>query len=207
MFMNWERIIYSIPAILIGLTLHEFCHAWAGLKLGDTTARDQGRISLNPLRHIDPLGLLFIVFAGFGWAKPVQFNPYALRRPKRDKALIAAAGPLANLILGMVFIFTLKAFINWSPDTWSALSERFFYLLFYSAYINIGLFVFNMLPLPPLDGSHIFFSGLNLQPETEERIMRIGTPVLFIILIIQSRSNITIIPIGRMVEAIISLFL
>jgi membrane-associated protease RseP (regulator of RpoE activity) len=153
------------------------------------------------------LGLLFIVFAGFGWAKPVQFNPHALRRPKRDKALIAAAGPLANLILGIVFVFTLKAFITWSPNTWSALSERFFYLLFYSAYINIGLFVFNMLPLPPLDGSHIFFSGLNLQPETEERIMRIGTPILFIILIIQSRSDITIIPIGRMVEAVISLFL
>ncbi|MDR1900781.1 MAG: site-2 protease family protein [Treponema sp.] len=204
--MDWERIIYSMPATLIGLTLHEFCHAWAGFKLGDTTARDQGRISLNPLKHIDPLGLLFIVFAGFGWAKPVQFNPDALRRPKRDKALIAAAGPLANLILGLAFIFALKAFLVWLPDTW-ALSDRFFYLLFYSAYINIGLFVFNMLPLPPLDGSHIFFSGLNLQTETEERIMRIGTPILFIILIIQSRSNITIIPIGKMVGAVISLFL
>ncbi|MDR2096142.1 MAG: site-2 protease family protein [Treponema sp.] len=204
--MDWERIIYSMPATLLGLTLHEFCHAWASFKLGDTTARDQGRISLNPLRHIDPLGLLFIVFAGFGWAKPVQFNPDALRRPKRDKALIAAAGPLANLILGVVFIFVLKAFLTWC-DTWSTLSDRLSYLLFYSAYINIGLFIFNMLPLPPLDGSHIFFAGLNLQAETEERIMRIGTPILFIILIIQSRTHITIIPIGKMVGAVISFLL
>jgi Zn-dependent protease len=205
--MDWERIIYSLPATLIGLTLHECAHAWTSFKLGDSTAREQGRISLNPIKHIDPLGLLFIVFAGFGWAKPVQFNPAALSHPRRDKALIAAAGPLANLILGTVFVLILKAYLLWGPDARALIVERLIFLLLYSAYTNMGLFVFNMIPLPPLDGSHIFFSGLNLRPETEHTIMRIGAPLLFIIMIIQSRTGITIIPIGKLVQAIISLFL
>ncbi|MHC6204769.1 site-2 protease family protein [Breznakiellaceae bacterium SP9] len=204
--MDWERIIYSLPATLIGLTLHECCHAWTACKLGDPTAREQGRISLNPLMHIDPLGLLFIVFAGFGWAKPVQFNPEALSHPRRDKALIAAAGPLANLVLGLLFILVLKVLLAWMPIEDTALKQRIIILLFYSVYINFGLFVFNLLPIPPLDGSHIVFTSLNLPPETEHRIMRIGAPLFFIIMIIQSRTDVTIIPIGPLVQELVSWF-
>ena len=206
---------FSLPGIILGLTLHEFCHAWAAFKLGDTTARDQGRLSFNPLRHIDPIGFLFIIFAGFGWAKPVQFNPENLRHYRRDKALIAAAGPLSNFLLALVIVAIIKGFIAlqyhsytqgspyFSPVLDESLFEKFLVIFLQAAAINLGLFVFNLLPLPPLDGSHIFFSSVNLSPQTEYRIMRIGAPLLFIIIIIQNRTNLNILPVGRLVMAIL----
>ena len=218
--MNWRNILVSLPGILIGLTVHEYCHALAAYKLGDHTAREMGRLTFNPLKHIDLIGFLFIVFAGFGWAKPVQFNPENLRRPRRDKAVIAAAGPLSNLILALIFIFIIKAWIAFlmyaasseNPDRIISIfySEHFIgfiTIVYQSAVINLGLFIFNLFPIPPLDGSHIAFSGLNLSPETELRIMKIGAPLLFIILIIQNRANVTILPIGRLVSAILGIFL
>jgi Zn-dependent protease len=204
--MDWQSVLYSIPGILLGLTVHEFFHAWTAYKLGDATAKDQGRLTLNPLKHIDPIGFLFIVFARFGWAKPVQFNPGALARPRRDKALIAAAGPLSNLILGIMLIFGLKG-LFFLVSGGSLFAEVLLLAVYYAAVINFGLFVFNLIPIPPLDGSHIVFSGLNLSPETENRIMRLGAPVLFIILIIQSRTGLTILPIGNIVRALVNLFL
>ena len=203
--MDLRSTLFSIPGVLAGLTVHECCHALCAWKLGDSTAKDQGRITLNPLKHIDIIGFLFIVFAGFGWAKPVQFNPEYLRHPRRDKALIAAAGPCSNLILGVLCILLLKGLFALPVNTGAF--EAGIYVLYYAAVINFGLFVFNLIPLPPLDGSHIVFSGLNISPQTEYRIMRIGTPVLFIIMIIQNRSGITIIPIGTIVKALVELLL
>ncbi|QQO10058.1 site-2 protease family protein [Breznakiella homolactica] len=206
--MDWQYLLYSVPAVLIGLTVHEFCHGFAAYKLGDSTAKDQGRLTFNPLKHIDIIGLLFIVFAGFGWAKPVQFNPQNLSRPRRDKALIALAGPVSNLLLGILFCLILRFLVYViGNDGSSQLFVHGVILLYYGAAINFGLFVFNILPIPPLDGSHIFFSGLNLRPETEQRIMRIGMPLLFVIIVIQNTTNITILPIGKVVDALISLFL
>jgi Zn-dependent protease len=163
---------------------------------------------LNPLKHIDILGFIFILFAGFGWARPVRFNPERLSHPRRDKAIIAAAGPLSNLILGIFVIFLIKAviFMQIISDWNGVLAERTLMLLSSLITINIGLFVFNLIPIPPLDGSHIIFSGLNLKSETEYRIMRIGTPILFILLIVQGRMGINIIPIGKAVNAIIGIF-
>jgi Zn-dependent protease len=204
--MNWQSTLYSLPGIILGLTVHEFCHAAAAYGLGDSTARDQGRLTLNPLRHIDLIGFIFIVIAGFGWAKPVQFSPEALLHPRRDKALIAAAGPFSNLAIGILFMFILKALLFLGTGS-SAMAETIFFIIYYGIAINLGLFVFNLIPIPPLDGSHIIFSGLNLKPETERRIMKIGTPLLFIILIIQNRAGISILPIGKLVRAIMRLFL
>jgi Zn-dependent protease len=217
--MNWQNIINSLPGILLGLTLHEFCHAWAAYKLGDTTARDMGRLTFNPLKHIDPLGFLFIIFAGFGWARPVQFSPANLKKPRRDKALIAAAGPLSNLLLALVFVLLVKAYLalrehflvseNW--ELFSRFNSSFAIILvgilLQTAVINLGLFVFNLIPLPPLDGSHIAFSGLNLRPETERQIMKIGAPLLFILIIIQNRTSLTILPIGSLVRAMLGFFI
>ena len=218
--MNWQNMLYSLPGIIIGLTVHECCHALAAHKLGDHTARQQGRMSINPLKHIDPIGFIFIIFAGFGWAKPVQFNPENLRYPRRDKAIIAAAGPLSNLVLALVFVALIRGWIALLDS--AALYDRaqqiisflvsrpfmgFIELVLRAAAINFGLFVFNLFPIPPLDGSHIVFSGLNLRPETEYRIMKIGAPLLFILLIIQNRTDITILPIGKLVSAILRFFL
>ena len=209
--MDWQRILYFIPGILIGLTVHEFAHAFASYKLGDTTARDQGRLTLNPIKHIDIIGFLFIIFAGFGWAKPVQFNPENLSNLRRDKAVIAAAGPLSNLALGILLCLAVRPLhISFLSDEFfnPGIAVRHLYVVLYlAASINFGLFIFNLLPIPPLDGSHIVFSGLNLSYDLEEKIRKIGLPVLFLILIIQRQFDITIIPIGQAIAAIMDLFL
>jgi len=197
--MDIQSTLYTIPGILLGLTVHEFCHAFCAWKLGDNTARDQGRLTLNPLKHIDIVGFVFIIIAGFGWAKPVQFDPWQLKNYRRDKALIAAAGPFSNLILGTILVFIIRAIIFYYGVF---LDNYLFNVLFIAASINFGLFIFNLIPIPPLDGSHIVFSGLNLNPETEEKIRKIGMPVLILILLIQNFLDITIIPIGNMIEAI-----
>jgi Zn-dependent protease len=203
--MNWQNTLYSIPGILAGLTLHECCHALCAWKLGDSTAKDEGRITLNPLKHIDIIGFIFIIFAGFGWAKPVRFNPGRLSHPRRDKALIAAAGPFSNLVLGILCALLVKGLFL-LPDSLPGF-ENLVLVIYYAVFINFGLFIFNLIPIPPLDGSHIVFSGLNLSPLTEHRIMRIGTPLLFVILIIQNRLDIAIIPIGKIVRAMASVLM
>ena len=225
--MNWQSIFYSLPGIILGLTVHEYCHALAAYKLGDHTAREMGRLSFNPLKHIDPLGFLFIIVAGFGWAKPVQFNPENLRHYRRDKAIIAAAGPLSNLALALVFVALIRIWMALLTNAASApygapeaaFGERiisifysrafigFITLIYNAVMINLGLFVFNLFPIPPLDGSHIVFSGFNFSQDTERRIMKIGAPLLFIIIIIQNRTNITILPIGKLISAILKLLL
>jgi Zn-dependent protease len=207
--MDFQRILITIPGIIIGFTIHEYCHALAAYKLGDTTAQEDGRLTLDPFKHIDIIGLIFIIIAGFGWAKPVKFNPNALKHPNRDKAIIAAAGPFSNLLLGILFILIIKGLWRLPVDNGKILDVTDFIaeVLYYWGFTNIGLFVFNMFPIPPLDGSHIFLSGLNIRYETETKIMQIGSGILFVILIIQSRTDITILPIGNIVRKIISIIL
>jgi Zn-dependent protease len=212
--MDWQKTLLVLPGILLGLTVHEFCHALCAFKLGDNTARDQGRLTLNPIKHIDIIGFIFIIVAGFGWAKPVQFDPARLKNYRRDKALIAAAGPLSNLVLGIILIYCANAmiFFHIKPDVnfdifSNAINENIFYVLFYAASINFGLFIFNLLPIPPLDGSHIVFSGLNLSQEIEAKIRNIGMPLLLLIIIIQNSTKITIIPIGKLINVIVGFFM
>src|SRR5664279_4391241 len=114
------RVLKILPGIIIGLTVHEFCHALVAHMCGDSTSKEQGRVSLNPLKHIDPLGFLMLIFAGFGWAKPVQFNEQNLRNPKVDVIKIALAGPLSNAVIAMVLsiIFSLLSstvFVHSTP--------------------------------------------------------------------------------------------
>jgi Zn-dependent protease len=204
---DWQTKLFALPGILLGLTVHECCHALCAYTLGDDTAKEQGRITLNPIKHIDPLGFIFLLIAGFGWAKPVQFNPEKLSNLRRDKALIAAAGPLSNLVLGVLLTLLVKAYIFLVIAGHINYSENFINILFYAAAINFGLLIFNLLPIPPLDGSHIVFSGLNTPPELEYRIRQIGMPLLFVILIVQHYANITIIPIGDWINAIMNFLL
>ena len=205
MNFNWTNILYSLPGIIIGLTVHEFSHAFVADKLGDGTARAQGRLTLNPFYHIDPIGMIFILFAGFGWAKPVQFDMRNLKLPKRDRILIALAGPLSNLILGIVFLFIIKLFFTFLYFLPETLYIILFRLLFYISVINLGLFIFNMLPIPPLDGSHIFLSGLNLSNEVERKITQYGTLTLFAVIIIENIIDIDLLPIGTFTHWVVSL--
>jgi Zn-dependent protease len=131
---------------------HEIAHGFSAYKLGDVTAKNDGRLSLNPLRHIDPLGFLLMIVYHFGWAKPVMINPYNLKNPKRDMAIISLAGPMTNFILSILFFIPLVALRD-LPEYLAMFAQEGFFL-------NISLAVFNMLPLPPLDGSKVFGSFL-----------------------------------------------
>lgn len=205
MNFNWTNILYSLPGVIIGLTVHEFSHAFVADKLGDGTARAQGRLTLNPFYHIDPIGMVFILLAGFGWAKPVQFDMRNLKSPKRDRILIALAGPLSNLILGVVFLFVIKLTftpLDFLPET---LYVILFRLLFSISVINLGLFIFNMLPIPPLDGSHVFLSGLNLSSTVEQKITQYGTLALFAIITLENIIDIDLLPIGTFTHWVVSL--
>jgi len=208
--MDLQTILYCLPGVILGLTVHEFSHAFCAYKLGDNTARDQGRLTLNPVKHIDLIGLLFIIFARFGWAKPVEFNPENLRNYRRDKAKIAASGPLSNLVLGILLCFLLRFVLTLVANNILSPSVFILHLLIVlrvAASINFGLFVFNLLPIPPLDGSHIVFSGLNLSYDTEVKIRKLGLPLLFLALIAQNHFDIPIIPIRIVSETLIGLFL
>lgn len=146
-------ILSSLAVIFLTLPVHEFAHGFAASKLGDPTPRYQGRLTLNPFAHIDYLGAACILLFGFGWAKPVGINPNNFKRPKTDMALTALAGPFSNLIVALIAMLlanTVRLFIT----AWSALLYIHLFL-FYIAYINVSLAVFNLIPIPPLDGSRL----------------------------------------------------
>ena len=153
--LDIQTILLFAPGFVLGLTFHEVAHGWVADKLGDPTARHAGRLTLNPLRHLDPIGSLMLVFAGFGWAKPVPVNPFNLKNPRRDMLWVALAGPVANLIfalaLGLFFQLLIKIPILNAPGNTSALML----VLYRGVQINVILAVFNLIPIPPLDGSRI----------------------------------------------------
>lgn len=157
--------------LIMALSIHEFAHAWAADTLGDPTPRSQGRLTLNPLAHLDPLGTLLMFIAGFGWGKPVVFDPFNLRNPRRDTALVAFAGPLSNLIMALI-AFLIVPII---PAEWQVIPVQF-------AHINILLAAFNMIPITPLDGSKILIGLLprQLAYEFEETMRRYGFFILIL---------------------------
>lgn len=141
--------LYMIPAIVISLTIHEFCHAYAATKLGDPTPRNEGRLSLNPLHHIDIFGFIVMLLVRFGWAKPVGVNPLYFRNPRKGMMLTAIAGPVSNLVLCIIssLLYFFSVVYSWD--------EVFIYFFLLMTYLNIGLAFFNLIPIHPLDGSRI----------------------------------------------------
>ena len=157
------QFLLVLPIILISLPVHEMAHAWAAYKLGDPTARNLGRLSLNPMKHFDLIGFLCMMIFRFGWAKPVPINARNFKKPRRDMALSALAGPVSNLLLGflgvILFNIAILVFSNMSFSTQKAVMIAEvtiqFFMLF--GYLNINLAVFNLVPMPPLDGSRILY--------------------------------------------------
>ncbi len=184
----WERllnmVIYNLPIIVVALTFHELAHAFISYKLGDPTAKEEGRLTFNPLKHIDPVGFVLLLLFGFGWAKPVPVRLRWYKHPKLDFALTALAGPASNLLLAL----------------FGALVMPFFALLYYNAgnvftnyllqffdgfvYLNVALAVFNLIPIPPLDGSRIIMAFLPdriyVAVLKYERYISIGLMVLIV---------------------------
>ena len=159
------EIILALPVVLFALTVHEVSHGYAAYKLGDPTAHNFGRLDLNPLKHLDPLGTLCMLIAGFGWAKPVPVNPRYFKNYRRDMALTAAAGPASNFIMGtigaLLYGGVIRGFNAWLEINPSMSIYNLGYaislLFFYFSFLNFSLCFFNLIPIPPFDGSRILF--------------------------------------------------
>ena len=151
---NLQYYLTVIPAALIAITFHEMSHAYTAYLLGDPTAKSRGRLSLNPLSHLDPIGFICMVFFGFGWAKPVPIDPRYFKKPKLGMAITALAGPVSNFLMGFAAIL-IYVFVTLPQPGRVLTAMAAFFRVFAS--LNVGLGVFNLLPVPPLDGSKIMF--------------------------------------------------
>jgi Zn-dependent protease len=174
-FMN---LLYSLPAILIALSFHEFAHAWAAWKMGDPTAKNAGRLTLDPIRHLDLIGTVCLILFRFGWAKPVPINPRNFRHPKRDEILVSLAGVAMNFLVSFVAFGVLWfIYLGTVVDIASTIIS---YIVVY----NIFFGVFNLIPIPPLDGFHII-SALFIRKagQVVAALYRYGFIILFVLLL------------------------
>jgi Zn-dependent protease len=173
------------PPFLFALTVHELAHGWTAWKLGDPTAKNEGRLTMNPLKHLDPLGVLLFILANIGWAKPVPVNPSYFRNPRKGMLLVALAGPGANVLIAVVSAVLVRLLMETrmvSPSQLSLL-EPAFHMLIASVWINVMLAVFNILPIPPLDGSKVL---MNLLPPDTARSFAQIEPYSFALLLLLS---------------------
>jgi len=198
--------IYLIPPILLALTLHEFSHALVAFRLGDPTARDAGRLTMNPVVHLDPLGTLMMFIVRFGWARPVPVDARYFSHPARDLALVSAAGPASNLILawlsGLFFQLFRQGYPGFLPSVWI---QSLAVMMLYSLQINVALAFFNLIPIPPLDGSKILYGIL---PPGRRNIIIVleqyGPYFLFGLILISNLSGFSLI--GRLLSPLIVYF-
>ncbi|MBQ6676904.1 MAG: site-2 protease family protein [Clostridia bacterium] len=210
--IDLKTFLLSLPIILIALVVHEVSHGYIAMKLGDPTARNLGRLTLNPLKHLDPIGTICMVFFHFGWAKPVPINTRYFKKPKRDMALTALAGPVSNFILGffgiLVYRILYAIFTNVAGPTTPDLAINvmnttlnFFYMF---GFLNVSLGVFNLIPIPPLDGSRILLVFLPTKAYFAvmkyERYIMIG---FFVLLFVGRRVGFIFSPISTLVGWII----
>jgi Zn-dependent protease len=197
-----------VIALLVGLVFHEFCHAIVADRLGDSTPRLMGRISLNPLHHLDPMGTLLLFLVGFGWAKPVQVNALRLRNgPTLGMATVAAAGPISNFVMATLFALPIR--FGWVdaifPRDYSnfTVSNYLALICLYVVFINVVLGVFNLIPLAPLDGSRV---AQALLPGEAGRFFRMlepyGIGILFLLITVSWLTNGAIDPIGWIIDPI-----
>lgn len=189
--MNFDliEILLCVPAALIALSVHEYAHGYAAYRLGDPTARALGRLTLNPLRHLDPIGTLFMILFRFGWAKPVPINARYFKDPRKGMAITAAAGPISNFLMAFLAAVLYKLTVllgNATLSLWQSDIVFFFFtylsLFFWIFHVmNLGLGVFNLIPLPPLDGSRIFY--IFLPPRWYFGIMKYERQIQIVLLL------------------------
>lgn len=179
-------LLVSVPGVLLAITFHEFAHGYAAYKLGDNTAKNEGRLSLNPLDHLDPIGTLMLLFAGFGWGKPVHVNPSNYTRKismEKGEAIVSVAGPLTNIVLAFLLALVYQALIKFASVEFlvSTVGNIIKLIIAAAISINIGLGVFNLIPLPPLDGSKIIMPFL---PYNAKQWFRNNEQIFYIIFVV-----------------------
>jgi len=181
LIQNPLQFFYVLPAIIFGLTIHEWAHAYVAYRLGDPTARNMGRMTLNPIAHIDPFGFIMLILVGFGWAKPVPVNSRNFKNFKRDDILVSLAGIGMNLLVAFVFSFIYVAgFLKWGLGT----NEAFASIIGSFITINLALAIFNLIPIYPLDGSHVAESLLMSKiPRAFMFLRQYGQIILLVLLL------------------------
>lgn len=183
LFLQSPDVLIAILLILfVSLPFHEFSHALAAYRLGDSTAKYMGRLTLNPLAHLDPFGALLILLVGFGWAKPTPYNPYNVRGGKTGEVIIAIAGPISNLVLAIAAALPLRYIYATGMDV----PEVVVSALSTFVMLNVILAVFNLIPIPPLDGSKLLYAAMNPQTERQWRpvLEQYGFIILFAALLL-----------------------
>lgn len=196
--LDWgvlTELLLSIVPALVCITLHELAHGYAAYRLGDDTAKRAGRLTLNPLKHIDIMGLAMMVIFKFGWAKPVPVNMWKFKNPKKGMAICAAAGPAANVVIAIICLFVYGILLRLGPKI-GKVGNYAAEMLLITAYLSTALAIFNIIPIPPLDGSKVLYSFVS--DRAYAKLMyyeRYGMIVLVIAVFLLSRTNLN--PLGR----------
>jgi len=189
--LEFEILVLLIPALVLSLCVHEFSHGITAYYYGDDTAYINGRLTLNPMKHLDPMGTLMLLFIGFGYAKPVPVNPHNLKNPRYDMIKVAAAGPLSNILLAFIGIFTIYTIFHINPAFLNLTLRRFLQIFIQ---INIYLAIFNLIPMYPLDGGQIFGNILSEKyPSFTYKLQVYGPRVLMGLILIGLISGFSII--------------
>jgi Zn-dependent protease len=177
--------IIMLPGIILGLSLHEFAHAWMSDKLGDPTPKRQGRLTINPMAHIDWVGFAALLLVGFGWGKPVEIDPRYYKNRRRDEFLVAIAGVTMNLIIAVLLSFPTKALMKVYYSSGSALMQNIVLIFYYAVMINLVLMIFNLIPCPPLDGWNIITQIFKLdRHQWWYKVYQYGTWILLALIIL-----------------------
>ena len=181
------NVLLTLPGIIIGLAFHEFAHAYSAYRLGDDTPRLQGRVTVNPIAHIDPIGLLCIVFIGFGWGKPVMVNPMNFGQRRRDEIIVSLAGVATNLVLAIVFTIIYAIFFRMAGVfiLTTPMGNNLAMIILFAIRINLVLMVFNLIPIPPLDGFNVLSELLRIKyTDIYYKLYQNGMWILMILMIL-----------------------
>ncbi len=194
-----QRIAILTPPVLLAVTVHELAHGWVAYRFGDPTAKNAGRLTLNPIKHLDLVGtLVFFLTRTIGWAKPVPVNPMYFKDPRRDMIWVSLAGPASNILLAVVSAIVMRMVLGpasmWHSSA-SYVLKPLFYMAYVSIQINLGLAVFNLIPIPPLDGSRILMGLLPEQMARKYAVVEQYGFVLILLLVFTGATGAIIIPV------------
>lgn len=209
LFYDWSTLPFVILVLVLSFTIHEFAHAYSAYKLGDSTAYQFGRVSLNPMVHLDLFGTIMLLIAGFGWAKPVPVNRGNFKSPRIMGIIVTAAGPISNLILAFISFFVLVLFqkYGWLDGMSDGSAKAILIFLQLMISINLTLFLFNLIPIPPLDGYRIIQDVVNLRyTETLAKFEQWASVIFLLVVFVRPLRQVTLDPYLGLANNILELF-